>query len=50
MRYVAVFSVWTKFLTFQMACCTFVLLHILLAGKSYLTQLILSCCKLLLSC
>ena len=39
-------------LTFKMTC-TFVLLQILLAGgliRSYLTQFILSCFKLLLSC
>ena len=92
MRYVAVFSVWTKFinkwhlnlshhnplyqwwisekllrrsllptlilpkkmgLTFKVTCCTFVFLQIVLAWRlfrSYLTQLILNCCKLLLSC
>ena len=40
-------------LSFKMTCCTFVFLQILVAGRlirSYLTQLILSCCKLLLSC
>ena len=36
--------------TFKMTCCTFVFSQILLPGrliKSYLTELILSCCKLL---
>ena len=44
-------------LTFRMTCCAFVFLQILLAGRlirSYVKQLILSCCKFvklhLLSC